>query len=69
MFNSPILEEKYKTQMSLAKKANSIDEYIKNTHQSALQICKEYGCKIKYANIKNSSHGTGGRKNAVISNT
>lgn len=53
MYTDPILEEKWKTQKKLAKKANyKIAELVKNAHKDVLTLTKRLNITLKFSNIK-----------------
>ncbi len=52
MIESPILKTKYATQKILNKKAkNSLSKYVKNAHDSIIDVEKKYNIKFKYLKI------------------
>ncbi len=50
MIDTLILDEKHEAQKRLTEEAgNDIETYFKNCHQNVLEMCKEYGVKIRYS--------------------
>ena len=53
MFQSDLLNEKYRVQALLSKESSSVHEYLINAHRAAEEIAKLHGFRLKYVELPN----------------
>ena len=53
MMTNPVLETKYRTQRQLDEEAeHDVRNYMKNSHQIASEVERQYGFKFKYGSLQ-----------------
>jgi hypothetical protein len=53
MMTNPVLETKYRTQRQLDEEAeHDVRNYMKNMHQIACEVEREYGFKFQYGSLQ-----------------
>jgi hypothetical protein len=53
MMTNPVLETKYRTQRQLDEEAeHDVRKYMKNSHQIASEVERQYGFKFKYGSLQ-----------------
>jgi hypothetical protein len=53
MMTNPVLETKYRTQRQLDEEAeHDVRNYMKNSHQIASEVKRQYGFKFKYGSLQ-----------------
>ncbi len=53
MYSDPILEEKWRVQLQLARQANyDLEKYVENAKNTVIELAKELKIELKFADIK-----------------